>query len=223
MVRWHKIDYIGGDFTVARSPTMVESPLVRQYQLCLLNALGDFPVWPIDEETEYRLYDSLKIYYQKLAALIKPEPVDCDRLPWLVRHQFFICTEPVAHPKDGEMVVGLSHLSQLMGYAYSAEEFELHPQSTGTPELDLYIDTLLVFKGRAKQVLENFSSEDIGKMLVYASWRLTPEDDKEEGKLPKAKTLEPTKEAKDAQEFADNKEEITQRLRDRGVTLPENW
>lgn len=240
MPQWEKIDFIDGDFALIRTPPIARSSLIRHYHLALLTQLEGFEIYPFNYVVEAQLYETLKRYYQKIANQLllhgKHEPsenlkqvetdwvINCDRVTPKCRHEFFVCTEPVRHPATGELIVGLSKLSQLMGYTYSTGTITPPKHTTGDSELDIWVDALLVFKTRAKELFKEFGTQDLAKMIVQANHRLTPPDKDEENKetlnIPLASV---GGSVPDHPIFVENGERITQGLCAIRVELPEGW
>jgi hypothetical protein len=240
MPNWAQIDFIDGDFVLIKTPAIAYSDLVRHYHLALLSQLEGFNIYPFDHVLELQIYETLKLYYQKIAnqlplygnhqesenfkRISTTWVINCDRVTSKCRHEFFVCTEPVHHPTTQELIVGLSRLSQLMGYTYDAGKHTAPKHTTGSSELDIWVDTLLVFKGRAKELLQEFGTQDLANMLVQANHRLTPPDKEDENKehinIPLASI---GGNAPDHPLFVENRERITQGLYAIGIELPEGW
>ena len=240
MPSWEQIDFIDGDFAFIKTPAIAYSSLIRQYHLALLTQLEGYEIYPYNEVVEYQIYETLKRYYQKIANQLPLAGVqelsenlkqvssgwvvNCDRITSFCRHEFFICTDPVTHPTTQELVVGLSKLSQLMGYTYSAGDDTPPKHTTGDSELDIWVDTLLIFKLRAKDLFQQFGTQDLAKMLVQANHRLTPPDKEDENKETLSIPLASIGgDVPDHPLFEENRERITQSLCAIGVELPEGW
>lgn len=223
MPRWYHLKYTNGEMVAVRSPSLWDAPYIRQYHLQLLNIWQQLIGWPPQREVEIQVFDQYGGLYQSIADLLSPK-IFPDRLSFEDRYSFFICTEPFEHPSFGT-IPGLSKLSWLMGYEITDpnQVTELPEQTTGDSELDLYVDLQVMFKSRAKQIAKDFSAEDCAKMLVQASWRMTPPDEQKK----QTKRRQPPKEApppaEDKGEFVDNRDVIEASLRSQGVPLPDGW
>lgn len=225
MPRWYPIKYTDTEIVIIKSPTLFKSGYIRQYHLELLRAWNQLAGWPPEREIEIRVYDEYSGLYKTIGEFLEPK-LDPDRMSFTDRYEFFVCTEPIQHPKMGA-IAGLSKLSWLMGYEISEESSEPPEQTTGDSELDLYVDLELVFKARAQKIAANFSAEDCAKMLVRASWRMSQQSGEGRDKPKDIKRRQSIKEippsAEDRGEFTENREAIEASLRNLGVELPGDW
>lgn len=221
MPRWYPLKYTDGEITIVRSPSLWDSPLIRQYHLELLKVWQGLIGWPPEREVEIQVYDQYGGLYKSIADLLVPQ-IFPDRLSFEDRFKFFVCTEPFEHPAIGP-TLGLSELSKLMGYEIAEKEGDLPEQTTGDSELDLYVDLQIVFKTRAKQIAKDFSPEDCAKMLVQANWRMTPPEEQKKQSKRRQQPKEIPPPSEDRGEFVDNKEGIETSLKSLGVQLPGGW
>ena len=62
-----RLDFIDGDFVLLRPPPIAYASIVRQYHLALLGQLEGFNIYPFDCVVEEQIYQTLRLYYQKVA------------------------------------------------------------------------------------------------------------------------------------------------------------
>lgn len=211
--------HLDGDFSIVTAPPVLDrnfqlhSKLIRLYHIELQSSLAGINVWPPEDVADL-IYSKLPRHFQKLGALFDP-PIETDCLDPISRHQFFVCTDPVTIPGYDKPVPGLSGLEQIMGFTHAdpnAEPVKLE-YSTGDPELDILVDSLLIFKDRGLKLAQMLSLEDLCKVCKQGNDRMRV--DNSEG--PSEKPEEPWKEN---EKFVERKDRISQSLNDLGVWMP---
>lgn len=223
MPNFWRIDYSDGDFTLMESPSLFACDRLRAYHLELHKALEGLSVWP--PEVDEVIYPQFKQYYQKVGDLLLPR-VECDRLLPTSRHAFFVCTDPIKHPKTEQSLPGLSGLEQIMGYSYhqdsGGEEGDKSLKGTGDPTLDILTSAVLIFKAGGIALAKRYSREDLVKMCVYANELQKLPDDKDKQKKEIAKKFEYVNEVVEVDDpiFAENKVKIVEGLLRLGIPLP---
>lgn len=213
------LKYLDGDFTIVTPPPVLDanfqmhSKLVYLYLQELRSAIGAVVVWPA-ENVAQPIYSAYALHFRKLGAILNP-PIDTDLLDPISRHHFFVCTEPVAVDWHDKPLPGLSGLEQLMGFAHSDPNVERTQSATttGDAELDVLVDTLLIFKGRGYQIAQMLGVEDLCKACKQANDRMRVASEDAESTVPD----EPWEENKD---YLKQKDEINSQLQKLGIQMP---
>lgn len=175
------------------------------------------PYWPWPEADAY-LYARLPSLYQDLASLIDPR-IECAKLIPQCRHEFFVCTEPVQHPKSPSATVrGLSTLEKMLGMEYDWSESRGDRIGTGDPEVDALVSCLLLFKQSAPVILTTLGAKDVAGALKFASYLSDPERSKNDS----APAIDAAPTVQD-QEFFDLRDEILNTLEVEGVEVPPDF
>ncbi|HEY9662224.1 MAG TPA: hypothetical protein V6C65_27530, partial [Allocoleopsis sp.] len=188
-------------FQLVFPPSLKRAIEIKVIQRSLIEAIGaEIPVWPVEEGGSVEaidsfLYSKFQPYYEAIAAIFEMDArkrwgmtqyrLDCDRLDQRARHGFFICNEPVLVGDTYRL--GLSGIDALLGYSYKEGEEAPPPQETGAPstgsaELDVLAETLLIFKRNGPKLIEDYTLEQLSKICVQASQRLKQAQDMQENK-----------------------------------------
>lgn len=214
--------FADGNYVIVLPPPLLDcnhqfhSRLVRLHHLELHQAVAGQIVWP-PEEVATTIYNAHSRYFQKVGALLTTA-VDTDLLEPISRHLFFVCTDPLTHPELKTIVPGLSQLEQLMGYGYSSGEPQPEPiHTTGNPELDVLVDSLLIFKQRALPLAQMLSLQDLSKACKQANDRMKASTDQADNPAP---TVESPWE--EPERYKSNKESIDAQIKAWNIWKPDN-
>jgi hypothetical protein len=197
MPRFERLDLIDGNFILIEAPSVLKHAKIK----ALLGELHkELKGLDVSSDVDLQIYPIFSNFYQQIGDLLTPK-VNCDMLLSESRHSFFVCTDPITIA-NGEQILGLSRLEQLMGYGYKEGEestgnYDDGP-SSGDTLLDAIADSLLIFKKNAPFMFKHFSLEDVSKIALQASLRMQQAQDKggDEGeKIPEINSAiaEPTK------------------------------
>lgn len=213
------LKHIDGNFQIVLPPSVLDSNYqfhsryIRIHHEVLRTAIAGREVWP-PERVAAELYSSFKVYFQKLGGLFDPV-INTDILDPIDRHLFFICTEPIELPQYQNLVPGLSGLEQLMGYKYADPSAPPSPEpeyTTGNSELDILVDTLLIFKRNGYKLAQMMGLNDLSKCCVQANNRMRIKEDDSEPEEAQSWKEDP--------EFTDRRSEIEDALRASGIESP---
>ena len=215
-------DQIREDFLLVAPPPTVRHKLVRAYHNELLSQISGMECHP--SSADAIIYPKFKKYYQKIFEfLFSTLKLSTDALEPISRHRFFICSEPVEI--NGQMVLGLPELSKLMGYSLNQTTDTPAQKDDFDPITKLTADILLIFKGRARWLLENYGVGELNQIAIAASNRLAEAQDynNEQPNGHRVVTPPKTLNIKDPEELARSKGAIASQLQDLDVPLPDDW
>lgn len=210
------------DFILVFAPTVAQHKIVQAYHQELISAIAQESLYPTSADQQ--LYPIYKKYYQAVMAQLVPA-VDCDQLSSLSRHEFFVATEPVRHPKTGQWLAGISGLAQLMGFSIPDEIVEFDEVKKDDVLKDAVVGALLVFKGRASWVVENYSLVELSYLLSTASEKIRAANAEMDSRIKRESPKLPFPEVKpeeDSAEWKAVKKEAQASLMDLGVPLPQS-
>lgn len=223
------LHYTSGDFIIVTAPPVLDStnrPLgrvIRLHHQALQEAICGRNVWEPEHVAE-SLYADFKPYYDKIGQLFCPQ-IDVPRLDTIDRHLFFVATEPIKR-KD-KLIAGLSQLEKLMGFTYPKEidgDAPAAPEpppkhTTGDSELDVLVDTMLLFKRNALPMARMLSLPDLSKACVQANNRMRVEQAENEEGSPS----NPEEPVIENPLFVQKRKEVEESLKKRGVWIPEGF
>ena len=209
------------DFVLVFAPTVAQHKRVHAYHQELIQAIAGEPLHPAS--TDWQLYPNYKNYYQAVMNQLLPE-LNCSDLSSRSRHEFFIATEPVQHPKTQQWMMGTSGLAQLMGFSIPDElkEVEVDTKKDDTL-LSAVTGALLIFKGRASWVVQNYSLVELSYLLTTASERIRAANAEMDNRFKNESSRVQVPEVKPAPEskkWTAVKEGAIARLTDLNVPLP---
>lgn len=170
--------YTDGEVQVIEGPTTATALRPRFLHQKLREQLADEPrLWPIDEPFADSLCKKYHPFIAALAQCLRP-PLQCDRMSALELYAWFIATEP--QEIDGQLVLGLSHVEELMGIVrqkMKSDQKSFSPpaedvvEGTGDALLDLIVDCHLVFKRAAPGLIKKYPVRTLHEMTAYAARR----------------------------------------------------
>ena len=147
---------------------------------------------------------------------------ELESLDTVERHRFFICTEPVeSWLSPGVLIPGLSGLEQLLGYSYpsgaSRSESAYIPSSD--PDAYLLAALLLNFRNVGLELADRFPASFLQDILQDASYLSTPESERKIGSDNMEQYIPPPSNP----EFDQKKDEIAEKMKKAGITIPEGF
>ena len=220
------------DFVLAFAPTVAQHKIVYAYHQALMSAIAGESLYPATND--WHLYLNYKPYYQAVMKRLLPD-FDSDRWLFSSRHEFLVSTEPIQHPKTKQWMSGTPGLTQLMGFTVSGIEESEEPseveEDADKPKDDTVLSAitgaLLIFKGRAGWVTQNFSLVELSYLLSTASERIRAANAEMENKFknndsPRASVPE-VRPAPESDRWKEVKEGAIAQLSEMNIPMPKNF